>query len=160
MRVLSLVVVLVCLWMSLSGHTAPLLLTMGAASIGLITWLAMRMHVVDEEGVPFDVSHRALPYSLWLLIEIVKSNIAMAKLITRKELDLDPQLVRVPTGTRSDLGRVVYANSITMTPGTVTLEATPDELVVHAIDGPTAAGLRTGDMQRRAARVAIGRGQN
>jgi multicomponent Na+:H+ antiporter subunit E len=154
MRFVSLVIVLSCLWMLLSGHTEPLLLGMGAASIALITWLASRMRVVDEEGLPVDVSHRAFPYSLWLLVEIVKSNVALMKVVVAKDMPIQPQIVRVPTGTRSDLGRVVYANSVTMTPGTVTLEADDDELVVHALTDEAAQGLRSGDMQRRAVRVA------
>lgn len=156
MRLLSLVIVLMCVWMLLSGHTDPLVLSMGAASIVLITWLAARMHVVDAEGVPVDVSHRALPYSIWLLGQIVGSNIAMAKLVLQEEPSIQPQLVRVPTGTDSDLGRVVYANSITMTPGTVTIEARADSLLVHAISDEVAEQLRSGVMERRAARIALG----
>jgi multicomponent Na+:H+ antiporter subunit E len=142
--------------MLLSGHTDPLLLSMGGISVALITWLAHRMQVVDAEGVPVDISHRALPYSVWLLGQIVRANIAMARLVLQKEPAIQPQLVRVPTGTGSDLGRVVYANSITMTPGTVTLEASSDSLLVHAINDEVAEGLRAGVMQRRAARIAVG----
>lgn len=156
MRLLGLVIVLACIWMLLSGHTDPLPLAMGAASIALITWLAHRMQVVDAEGVPVDISHRALPYSIWLLGQIVKSNIALARLVVQVKPSIQPQLFRVPTGTGSDLGRVVYANSITMTPGTVTLEAGADSLLVHAISDEVAEGLRSGTMQRRAMRIALG----
>lgn len=157
MRFVSLVIALACLWTLLSGHTEVIVVGMGVAGIALITWLARRMRVVDEEGVPFDLSPRALPYSLWLLVEIVRSNVAVARIVASRELAIQPQLVRVPTGLRSDLGRVVYANSITMTPGTVTLEADEDSLLVHALTDATAEGLRSGSMEQRAARVAPSR---
>ena len=158
MRYLSLAVVLVSLWLLLSGHTEALILGLGGASVALVLWLSRRMRLVDEEGVPFDSLHRALPYSLWLLVEIVKSNFAMLPVLLSKEPQIQPQLVKVPSGKSGSLGQVTYANSITMTPGTVTLAVEDEEITVHALTDATAEGLRTGDMGRRAGRVGGARG--
>lgn len=153
MRHLVLAGLLTLLWLGLSGHFEILVLEMGVASIVLVVWLSRRMRVVDEEGMPFDAIQRALPYSFWLLGQIFKSNLAMVPIILKRRPPISPQVVRVPAGKAGALGLVTYANSITMTPGTVTLEVSDDELVVHALTDETAAELATGEMQRRALRV-------
>ncbi|MEZ6016448.1 MAG: Na+/H+ antiporter subunit E [Planctomycetota bacterium] len=153
MRYLSLAVVLAAIWLTFSGHTEALIVGMGAASVALVVWLAYRMDLVDEEGVPVDAVHRAAPYSAWLIGEIVKSNIAMFPVLLSKEPEIQPQVIKLPVGDSRALGQVTYANSITMTPGTVTLEVSENEVTVHALTDAAAAGLRSGAMERRALRV-------
>ena len=150
MRLLSLALVLSSLWLLLSGHTEPMILGMGAISVVLVVWLSRRMALIDREGVPIDVTHRALPYSAWLMGEIIKSNVSLVPVLLAKEPSIQPQVIKLPAGGGSDLGRVTYANSITMTPGTVTLEIDEEEITVHALTDETARGLREGDMDRRA----------
>lgn len=154
MRNFVLAALLTLLWLGLSGHFEILVLEMGVVSIALVVWLSRRMRVVDEEGMPFDSIHRAIPYSLWLLGQIVKSNLAMVPIILKRRPPIHPKVLRVPAGDAGALGQVTYANSITMTPGTVTLEVSDDEIVVHALTRATAADLETGEMQKRALRVA------
>lgn len=154
MRHLLLAVLLAVLWLAISGHFEGLILAMGAVSVALVVWLSRRMRVVDEEGMPLDSIHRALPYSFWLLGQIVQSNLAMLPVIFGGRSRIRPRLLRIPAGEQGALGQVIYANSITMTPGTVTLEVSDDELTVHALTEESAAGLATGEMQGRALRVA------
>ena len=154
MRHLSLAALLAVLWLGLSGHFEGLILAMGVASVALVVWLARRMRVIDEEGMPLDSLHRAAPYSLWLLGQIVKANLAMLPVIFARRPAIRPRVLTIPAGEADTLSQVTYANSITMTPGTVTLEVSDDEIAVHALTEQAAADLTTGEMQRRAERVA------
>ena len=90
-----------------------------------------------------------LRYWGWLLIEIFKANIDVAKLILAPRLALSPRMIRVKATQSTDMGVVIYANSITLTPGTVTVDIDGDELVVHAITREFADGLTGGDMGDR-----------
>lgn len=129
-------------------------MALGAASVTLVVWLARRMRVVDEEGLPLGSIPRAVPYSLWLLGQIVKANLAMLPVIFARRPAIRPRVLIIPAGEADTLGQVTYANSITMTPGTVTLEVSDDEIAVHALTEQAAADLTTGEMQRRAERIA------
>lgn len=145
---------LAALWLGISGHFEGLILAMGAASVALVVWLSRRMRVIDEEGMPLDALHRAIPYSIWLLGQIVKANLAMLPVIFARRPAIRPRVLTIPAGQADTLGQVTYANSITMTPGTVTLEVSDDELAVHALTEQAATDLTSGEMQRRAEQVA------
>ncbi len=107
------------------------------------------MDVVDREGHPIHLTWRALVYWPWLLWEIVKSNLQVARIILSPRLEISPELIKVPTSQGSDLGRVIYANSITLTPGTVSIYVWSEAIEVHALNRDFAAGVETGDMDRR-----------
>ena len=62
---------------------------------------------------------------------------------------MSPRLIVVECTQRSDLGRVVFANSITLTPGTLTLDVRDGRVLVHALTAETAEGLQTGEMDRK-----------
>ncbi len=136
-------------WFALSGHTEWYILTLGGVSILLVVWLCARMAVIDREGFPVHLLFRALGYHLWLAARIIESNLAVARLITRPELEIEPSRFQVRSGARDDIGRVTYANSITLTPGTVTLAVDGAELEVHALTREAADDLATGAMDRQ-----------
>ena len=137
-------------WLLLSGYfTEPLLLTLGALSVIVTVYLALRADRIDGERVSFRLDLPIIRYWIWLLVEIVKANIDVAKLIISPTMVLSPRMVRVKATQKSDMGLVIYANSITLTPGTVTVDIDDDELVVHAITQEMADGLATGDMDAR-----------
>lgn len=141
---------LAAFWLLLSGYfTSPLLLSLGAVSVVFTVWIALRIDRHDDERIRMKVDSRIVRYWLWLLVEIIKSNIDVAKLILSPKLALSPRVVRVKATQPTDMGVVIYANSITLTPGTVTLEIDGDELVVHAITEGVADGLTGGDMGER-----------
>jgi multicomponent Na+:H+ antiporter subunit E len=150
LRAFSLGLVLIILWLLLSGHTAPLLLGLGLASVLAVVLIAWRMDLIDPEGHPIHLVWRAIPYWAWLLVEIFKANIDVARAIVRPRMPIRPTVLRLKAGQKSDLGRVIYANSITLTPGTVTLAVEGETIEVHALTPGAAEGLLKGDMNRRA----------
>ncbi len=137
-------------WLLLSGYfQEPLLLSLGAVSVLFTVWLAFRIDRHDGERVRMRIDIPILRYWIWLLIEIFKANIDVAKLIVAPKLALSPRMIRVKASQSTDMGVVIYANSITLTPGTVTVDIDGDELVVHAITRDMADGLSNGDMGDR-----------
>ena len=153
MRLLILSLAMGAFWFALSGHTEPLILGCSAASIAIVAVITHRMGVVDREGFPFEILFRALAYSAWLGVQILQSSLAVAKVVLSPRMSISPRLVRVPLRLRTDLGRAIYANSITATPGTVCINVWDDHLVVHALDEGSAQGLVNGDMEARVAVV-------
>lgn len=141
-------------WLTLSGHFEPLLLGLGVASCAAVVLITRRMDVVDREGQPLHLTLRALSsYWPWLLWEIAKSNIDVARRVVHPKLPISPTLVRLTPTQKSDLGLVIYANSITLTPGTITVDVEPGMLLVHAIAREGAVSLEAGDMDRRVTRM-------
>ena len=149
LRIFSLVIVLSGLWLGLSGFFEPLMLSFGAASVLLVVWISHRMELADHEGHPIHLSLRAIPYIAWLLKEIVVANIDVAKVILGPMKNIKPQMFSVEGSQHSELGHVTYANSITLTPGTVTCQVEDGELLVHALTSAGAAGVKDGVMDRK-----------
>ncbi len=147
---ISLAVVLSALWLLLSGYfEEPLLLGLGVASVVLVLIVAHRMQVIDREGHPIHLVFKALIYWPWLMKEIVLANIDVAKAILRYPVGVSPDVFEVTATQKSELGRVIYANSITLTPGTVTIALEDERLTVHALTEVAEDGLKTGEMDRR-----------
>jgi len=142
--------VLYALWLLLSGHGETWLLALGALSALGVLLFSLRMEVVDHESYPLHLHPvRVVRYWGWLLAEIVRSGIAVTRSILDPALPISPTVVRVRTSGRSPLGRVVYANSITLTPGTVSIDVTEGEIEVHALTREFAQDLEGGEMDRR-----------
>jgi multicomponent Na+:H+ antiporter subunit E len=150
---ISLSLVLYAVWLLWSGHFGGLLLVLGALSCLAVVVIAMRMRVVDSEGAPIEHALRALVYVPWLLWEIAKANFDVARRILDPRLPIDPRVIRVRASQRRDLARVIYANSITLTPGTVSIDVAGDRITVHALTREAAEGLAAGEMDRRVSRV-------
>lgn len=148
-RAISLGGVLFGLWLLLSGHYNPLLIGFGIFSSVLVVLLARRMRIIDPEGHPIHLGLGAATYWPWLLLEIVKSNIDVARRILDPSLPISPTMIRVKAGQRTELGQVVYANSITLTPGTVSIELEDGMIDVHALTAEGAESLLEGEMDRR-----------
>lgn len=149
----SLTVVLYALWLLLSGHLEPLLLILGLASALLVVAIALRMEVIDRESHPIHLTFKLPAYWLWLGWEIVKSNLAVAKLVVMPSPAISPTVVRVKASQQSELGQVIYANSITLTPGTVSMRLEDGDIEVHALTEDLAQSLEQGDMDRRVRRL-------
>jgi len=152
-RAASLAVTLFLFWLLLSGFfDAPFLLVMGVASAVCVALLARRMDVIDHEGHPVHLGAGALWYWPWLLKEIVKSAWSVTRVILDPRLPIDPSMVRFRPGQRTQVGLAVHANSITLTPGTISIEVGPDEFLVHALTREGAEGVLSGDMDARVSR--------
>ncbi len=157
MRLFSLTLLLAALWLAMSGHFSPLILGLGALSVALIAWLSCRMDIVDVEGLPLHTYPRIAGFGLWLTKQIVESNVAMARVILGRELQISPRMLRVDGTQRTDVGRVLLAHSITLTPGTVTVDVDGAGLRVHAINAEATASLVDRTMPTRVAEVDVGR---
>jgi multicomponent Na+:H+ antiporter subunit E len=146
----ALFVILMALWLLNSGHYTPLLIGFGVASCLLVVWLSIRMGVVDDEGIPIELLPRLPFYLPWLIKEVFASNVDVAKrILLPGRYPLSPKVFSAPTSQRSDLGRVLYANSITLTPGTVSILVKGDRIKVHGIAEEVADGLLEGEMDER-----------
>lgn len=156
MRSLGLLAVLAILWLLLSGYFLPLILAFGVLSCLLVVFVAWRMDVIDHEGHPVELGLRALTYFPWLAIEIVKANIDVARRLCRAKPDISPQLFRTPASQRNELGQVIYANSITLTPGTISLQIDGGKVLVHALSREGRQGVETGEMDRRVSAMTGG----
>ena len=152
-RGLLLFVLLFIVWLLLSGHYTSPLMTYGALSCAGIVLLVRHLGILDEEALPVHLSLRWLVYAPWLMKEIVLSNIAVAKVILTPGLPIHPRMIRLTASQSSDVSRVIYANSITLTPGTVTLDVRGSEFLVHSLTSDSAEGLLSGEMDRRVSRV-------
>ncbi len=137
-------------WLLLSGMFTPFLLAAGAGSALAVLAFARRMDVVDHEGHPTHLGWRALiNYWPWLALEIVKSSWDVSRRILHPRLPISPNLVRFRPSQTTPLGLVIHANSITLTPGTISVEVVPGAFVVHALTAEGAAGLAGSEMDRR-----------
>ncbi len=157
---ISLGLLLFGVWLMLSGIFEPLLLGLGVASCLVVVLIAYRMDLVDREGHPIHLGWRIVIYWLWLAREIVKANVDVARRILDPKLPIDPVLIRLKASQTSELGHVIYANSITLTPGTVSVGIDDGEITVHAIAKEPAEELEAGEMDRRVSAIegAAGRG--
>ena len=149
LHALSLGLVLFSLWLLLSGYFLTLLLSLGVVSVAFVVWIAHRMDVIDHEGHPIHLTIRALFYWPWLIVEIIKANIDVARVIVRRRMPINPSVIEVKATQETELGQVIYANSITLTPGTVTIDIDKDIVIVHALTRSAAEDLESGGMDRR-----------
>lgn len=135
-------------WLGLSGHYTIFLMSIGAiCAIGIIA-LSARMDVIDQEGHPVNLLGRAAWYWPWLIWQIVLSGLAVSRIILTPSLPISPTLIRVRASQKSAVGLVTYANSITLTPGTVSVDIEDDVILVHAITEDGAKDVASGDMDR------------
>jgi multicomponent Na+:H+ antiporter subunit E len=149
----SLGIVLYAFWLLLSGYFEPFLLAAGAGSALGVVLLSRRMRIVDREGHPLQMIAAVFLYWPWLIKEIAKSAWSVSRIILDPRLPISPVLVRFKPTQKSQVGLATHANSITLTPGTITVEATQDEFLVHGLTRDSGAGVIDSDMDRRVTRV-------
>lgn len=130
---LILVLALVATWLTLSGYFKPMLLILGTLSIAFVIFMCLRMKILDKETAPYLTLPLTLSYFVWLFIEIVKANIAVVKAVISPEMEISPTIVKIPTPQKTDIARSMFANSITLTPGTVSVNMENDHILVHAL---------------------------
>lgn len=152
MRYLSLAVVLFLFWLLMSGFLTPGLMTFGAGTVLLALLLAWRMSAVDSEGHPLQLIPGAITFLPWLIWEIVKSAWAVTKIIIDPALPISPTVVTIKAGQRTNSGINAYANSITLTPGTITVGVVGNDLTIHALTQDGADDLLAGGMDARVTR--------
>lgn len=153
MRALVLFFFLLGLWLIWSGHYTGFLVGAGVVSCAAVVALCLRMRTVDSEGVPAHLIPGMVLYLPWLAREVFLANLDVVRRVLHPDLPIAPRVTVLDTTQKSDLGRVVYANSITLTPGTVTIEAEGGTITVHSIAAAGAESLEQGEMDRRVTRM-------
>ena len=155
---LSMFVVLFGFWMVLSGRTETKFIVYGLLTAAITTWVTYPLLLVpNKEGSKkyfvFGVSiPKFIMYFFWLMWQLVLANIDVLLATTAQELDIDPKVVRFYFRADNPMASVVLANSITLTPGTVTINVTDDGLYeIHALTRGAAAGVLDGSMQKKVA---------
>lgn len=154
-HLITLGVLLVLFWLALSGHYSALLLGLGALSVLLILYLTNRIEGVEKARDSAIRPLKLLGYLPWLIWEVVKSNIDVTRAVLAPDLPVRPTMVRLRGSQKTDIGRVVHANSITLTPGTLTVDLDGDTFLVHALTRSAAETLRDGVFDRRASELEI-----
>jgi len=145
--------VLVLFWFLLSGHTSILLITLGFTSVVLVTWLVSRMDRNDSAPIRILFSLQFLSYLVWLVWQVIITNIDVARRIWRTSLPIKPACRKIKVNIKNPLIKTIYANSITLTPGTVTTEVGDDYFIVHALNVKGLDELEEGEMERRLSRL-------
>jgi len=134
-RNIGVVIALFALWLLMSGLYHKTLITgLGAASAIFAVYMVRRMDVADDDKLEISLNPiKFISYNVWLMVEIAKSNWAVTKLIVGGK-PLNQHMFYTPYTQRTDLAQVIFANSITLTPGTITVETEPGRFLVHAVD--------------------------
>ena len=153
MRLALIVIVLFGYWLALSGHYQWWLVAFGAVLSVLVVLFCWMKRVTDHEGFPIDLTLRGLAYWPWLIWQIVLSALRVTRLILSPALPISPTLVKVDAKQKTAVGLVTYANSITLTPGTISIEASEkgSTIWVHAIEREGAEGFEDDEMNARVA---------
>ncbi len=144
---------LAAFWLLLSGHYDPLMLGFGAFSLGLVFYISIRMDRLDGEVEYITFGQRVVRYWFWLVGQIFVSSIGVTKLVWGKTSDLSPSLEKVPATTVPDSTQVLYANSITLTPGTLSVDIEDGDITVHALQKKSLQELKEGAMAKKISEI-------
>jgi multicomponent Na+:H+ antiporter subunit E len=150
-RMLVLLCFLVPAWLLWSGHFEPLLLGLGAFSCAATFVIVWRMGYFEKDIFALTFGLRLIAYWGWLLKEIVMSSLVVAKVVLNPRLPISCRYIELKATAPGTIGQVIFANSITLTPGTLTLDLYEGELKVHALTQGAADDLMSGEMDRRVA---------
>lgn len=150
---ISLIIVLSLIWIGNSGFYNAMLLSFGAVSVLFVVFVAHRLDIVDEESQPLQISRRIFAFWMWLLKEIVQSNIQVIKRIWLGPKSISPVVMQLKMSQQTDMGKTIYGNSVTLTPGTVTLDIEDDVMTVYALTYDSIQYLQGGEMDRRVKRL-------
>ncbi len=153
MKILVLAILYGLIWISFSGHFDFLLLSFGVISVLIVLYTLRRMQIVDETPVKFQMNIFSLiTYCFWLIKEILRSNIAVAKTILSPQIKITQNMFDVPLSPKSEAAQVIFANSITLTPGTITVETEKKSLLVHSLNFSDSTEDEITDMGNRVSR--------
>lgn len=141
----SLGILLSVLWLLLSGHSEPLMLFFGIVSVAFSLWVAKQFNLLDTESHPTHLGFKLIRFWLSLGFKIIQANIDVALIIMgiRKA---SPQMIKIPTPKNDDLAKVIYANSVTLTPGSASVHMENGDLLVHTLSEEGAKELFEGEL--------------
>lgn len=137
-------------WMGLSGETGFVLVGSGIIASLITAWLSADLFLGHASlKTVFVGLFRFLLYIPWLLWQIAVSNLDLVYRTLHPSLPIDPRVITFPNECRTDVGTAILGNSITLTPGTVTIFADSDTFTIHALDLKQAEGVLSGEMMRK-----------
>jgi multicomponent Na+:H+ antiporter subunit E len=148
MRQLVLFACLAATWLLWSGIYTPLLLTLGLASSVLVVLISQRMGFFYGDVFSLHILHRLPRYWLWLSWQLIKSNLDVTRIVLTPHMPVRPRLVTLDARPLSPVGIAIFGNSITLTPGTVTLAIDGHKVLVHCLTTETARSLVQGELKR------------
>jgi multicomponent Na+:H+ antiporter subunit E len=140
-------------WLVLSGHFTSLILALGALSVGLVTWVAGRTRRDDQVGLSPQQWLQLPRYLLWLALEVLRASVAVSTQAWLPRPSLRPAVGVTPAHDLSELSQVIYANSITLTPGTLSMRVIDQGVWVHSLQRADLSKLQTGRMLHRVRRL-------
>ena len=144
---------LALLWMILSGYLKSNLLILGVLSCMLVTVVAimMKVYLSNDERIKFAIK---MPFYLpWLFKEIFLSNLHVARKVLFPVNNIQPQCINTKPTQKTNTGIALLANSITLTPGTISVDYDDENLLVHALTDKTAQGIIDKEMDQRIAKI-------
>lgn len=148
-RALITTLILFILWFLLSGHLDPLLFVLGIISCLFITWLSQKLGLLDPNSYTLRLSLNLPRFLPWYFLEVIKSNLDVSWRILHPKLPIKPNISTIPISEHSEVGKTVYANCITLTPGTYSMDIKPGFIKVHSLTKELANSLHTGEMSKR-----------
>ncbi len=132
---------LAIVWLLLSGYFKTILLILGVISCLFVTYLSIRLKIYSRSNDRLKINLYLPLYIPWLLIEIIKSNLHVAKIVLSPKISIQPQTLTTQPSQKTSTGIAVHANSITLTPGTISVDINDDGILVHALSHHTAQGI-------------------
>lgn len=151
--------VLFVFWFVITGSLRPFDLGIGVVlSAAVATWADRFLWANEPEPLSAAAWLRLPGYAAWLLKEIVVAALDVAARVLQPRPTIAPVLHTHRVRFGSDTARVAFANSITLTPGTITIDVTEDTFVIHCLHESFSDGISSGDLERRVARTFDGQG--
>jgi multicomponent Na+:H+ antiporter subunit E len=144
------------LWLLLSGYFKANLIVFGFISCALVTYISIKLKIYSSQHERLKFNLRLPLYIPWLLKEIIKSNLHVARCILGSSNSIQPQIVCSKPSQTTHTGLAVHANSITLTPGTISVDINDNEILVHALTNQTAQGIINGDIDKRVTKLESG----
>ncbi len=137
-------------WFILSGFFSPFFISMGvlscALSVGIVTWLYRKE--ADTPNI-MPLLWRLPVYMLWLIKEMFVSTCFVTVQMWKPRLEIDSSFKWIPLNPHTEIGLTIYANSITLTPGTVSIKVRSNQILVHALQRETLEDLKSGTMEKK-----------
>jgi multicomponent Na+:H+ antiporter subunit E len=148
MRFFVTFVILLGFWFFLSGEFSSTIIVLSVVSGLIVSYFTKDLFFPDGD-INLVLILKIFMYAPWLLWQIILANLQVLKILLKPRLDIDPSMVEFKPQVKSDIGVTLLANSITLTPGTVTIFADKDHFFVHALGPEFAEGLSGGEMEKR-----------
>lgn len=148
-RIIMASVVLFSIWLLLSGHIGILLLSLGVISCVFVAWVSEKLDLFSKDFSTLKFNLKLPSFLPWFIFEVIKSNIDVSLRILHPKLPIEPNIITLDASQHSDLATAIYANCITLTPGTYSLDLDENSIEVHSLTKALAQDLRTGEMSKR-----------